>query len=60
VDLELGVVADLLPNRSTASFAAWLREHPGVRIISRDRDGIYAEGDARGRRVPNKSPTVST
>ena len=48
VDLEQGVVADLLPDRSAASFAKWLREHPGVRIISRDRDGIYAEGGRAG------------
>jgi transposase len=44
VNLEQGVVADLLPDRSTASFEKWLREHPGVTIISRDRDGVYADG----------------
>jgi hypothetical protein len=44
--LQQGIVVDLLVDRSAASFAKWLQEHPGVRIISRDRDGIYAE---RGR-----------
>jgi transposase len=44
VDLEQGVVADLLPNRSASSFAKWLKEHPGVEVTSRDRDGVYAEG----------------
>jgi transposase len=48
VDLEQGVVADLLPNRSAASFAKWLKEHPGVEVISRDRDGVYAEGGYDG------------
>jgi hypothetical protein len=59
VDLEQGVVVDLLSICSAVSFAKWLREHPGVNIISRDRDGVYAEG-GRDRRPPNKSPTVFT
>jgi hypothetical protein len=48
VDLERRVVADLLPDRSAASFEQWLQEHPGVRIISRDRDDVYAEGGYDG------------
>lgn len=48
VDLEQGVVADLLPDRSAASFEKWLREHPQVRMISRDRDGVYAQGGNAG------------
>ena len=48
VDLEQGVVADLLPDRSAASFDKWLQEHPGVRIVSRDGDGVYAEGGYSG------------
>jgi transposase len=48
VDLERGVVADLLPDRSAASFEKWLQEHPEVRIVSRDRDGVYAEGGYSG------------
>src|SRR5450755_1865652 len=48
VDLQRGVVADLLPDRSAASFEKWLKEHPGVKIISRDRDGVYAEGGYSG------------
>jgi hypothetical protein len=42
------VVADLLPDRSAASFAKWLQEHPKVSIISRDRDGVYAEAGYAG------------
>ena len=48
VDLEQQQVVDLLPDRAAGSLAAWLLEHPGVRIISRDRGGIYAEGARRG------------
>jgi transposase len=48
VDLERGVVADMLPDRSAASFEKWLQEHPGVKIVSRDRDNVYAEGGYSG------------
>src|ERR1022692_2567780 len=48
VDLQRGVVADLLPDRSAASFEKWLKEHPGVTVVSRDRDGVYAEGGYNG------------
>lgn len=48
VDLERHRVVDLLPDRSAVSFAGWLRAHPGVGIISRDRGGEYAEGARHG------------
>lgn len=48
VDLEQRQVSDLLPDRSAKSFQAWLRQQPGVRVISRDRGGIYAEGAQLG------------
>jgi hypothetical protein len=48
VDLERRTVVDVLPDRSAASVAAWLRDHPQVEIISRDRHGLYAEGARQG------------
>lgn len=36
VDLERRRPVDLLPDRSTETLAAWLKEHPEVEIISRD------------------------
>lgn len=47
-DLERGHIVDLLPVRSAESLAEWLRRHPGIDVISRDRSGIYAEGAATG------------
>ena len=34
---------DLLPDRERASVEKWLREHPGAKVISRDRSAIYAD-----------------
>ena len=47
-DLEKHRVIDLLPNREAASVTKWLRQHPGVEIVSRDRGGIYAEAARKG------------
>jgi transposase len=51
VDLEAHRPVDLLEDRSVAELATWLEQHPGVRVVSRDRGKEYAEGARRG--APN-------
>jgi transposase len=48
VDLERHLPVDLLPDASADSFAAWLKEHPSVELISRDRGTTFADGATRG------------
>jgi len=48
VDLEKQQPVDLLPERSAEAFAAWLKAHPGVEIISRDRASDYIKGATDG------------
>lgn len=48
VDLERHRPVDVLPDRSGERLAVWLKAHPGVEIITRDRGGSYAEGARDG------------
>lgn len=48
VDLEKHKVVDLLPDRTSETLSTWLREHPGVEILTRDRSTEYAKAAGEG------------
>lgn len=48
VDLERKEVVDLLPDREADTLAEWLKNHPEVKTVSRDRYGPYALGVKKG------------
>lgn len=48
VDLEHQVPIDLLADATAESFATWLKTHPTVEVISRDRGTTFADGATRG------------
>jgi hypothetical protein len=48
VDAETRRPVDVLTDRTAQSLADWLRAHPGVQIVCRDRAGAYAEGARDG------------
>jgi transposase len=48
VDLERSDVIDLLPDRDADTVAAWLKAHPGIEVVSRDRSATYAEASTQG------------
>ena len=48
VDLERRKPIDLLPDRESETLAVWLKQHPEIEIISRDRGGTYIEGSNTG------------
>lgn len=43
IDLERRCVIDLLADRTAEALAEWLRRHPGVQVVSRDRASAYAQ-----------------
>jgi transposase len=48
VDLERREVLDLFPERAAGMTADWLKRHPGVEVVSRDRCGSFAQGAHEG------------
>jgi transposase len=48
IDLATHRPVDILPERSAEAVATWLRAHPTVTTVARDRGGVYAEGIRQG------------
>ena len=48
VDLDVHQVIDLLADRSSQTSADWMRDHPEIDYVSRDRGKDYARGASEG------------
>lgn len=48
MDLERKEVIDLLPDCESDTLAEWLKNHPEIKVVSRDRYGPYALGIKTG------------
>jgi len=56
VDLEERRVVDLLPDATSETVETWLKEHPGVEIVSRDRGPEFIKGIRDG--APDAIPVA--
>ena len=48
VDLERRLPIDLLPDREAGTLSMWLKAHPGIEVVTRDRSKTYASGITEG------------
>ena len=48
VDMQSHKVIDLLPDRKAETAKAWMKTHPEIKLVSRDRGGDYAAAARQG------------
>ena len=48
INMDTRKPVDVLDDREASSLAGWLREHPGVQVVCRDRAGAYSLGAKDG------------
>ncbi len=48
VDLERHCPVAMLPDREAATLAGWLKQHPEIQVLSRDRSKAYKQGMSAG------------
>lgn len=54
VDVESRRPLDLLPDREPETLAAWLVQHPQIKVVCRDRAPFFAEGATQARQVADR------